>query len=99
MRSVRFVVVLLMMRPAAYASADKVTFNEDVFPILQRNCQVCHRPGEIGPMPLLKRHARGQKPSKKRFSAERCRPGLPILKSAISQIIELSKRAPILERS
>jgi hypothetical protein len=31
----------------------QVTFNKDVLPILQRNCQVCHRPGEIGPMPLL----------------------------------------------
>jgi hypothetical protein len=30
-----------------------VTFNKDVLPILQRKCQVCHRPGEIGPMPLL----------------------------------------------
>ena len=29
-----------------------VTFNKDVLPILQRRCQVCHRPGEIGPMPL-----------------------------------------------
>ena len=34
------------------ASAE-VTFNKDVLPILQRKCQVCHRPGEIGPMPLL----------------------------------------------
>jgi hypothetical protein len=29
------------------------TFNKDVLPILQKNCQTCHRPGEIGPMPLL----------------------------------------------
>ena len=29
------------------------TFNQDVLPVLQKNCQVCHRPGEIGPMPLL----------------------------------------------
>src|SRR5437868_6454546 len=35
------------------ASAADVTFNKDVLPILQKNCQVCHRPGEIGPMPLL----------------------------------------------
>jgi hypothetical protein len=26
------------------------TFNKDVLPIIQRNCLVCHRPGEIGPM-------------------------------------------------
>lgn len=30
-----------------------VTFDRDVLPILQRNCQVCHRPGEIGPMSFL----------------------------------------------
>ena len=30
-----------------------VTFNKDVLPILQKNCQGCHRPGEIGPMSLL----------------------------------------------
>jgi mono/diheme cytochrome c family protein len=30
-----------------------VTFNRDVLPILQKNCQVCHRPGEIAPMSLL----------------------------------------------
>ena len=35
----------------AFLSA--VTFNKDVFPILQRNCQVCHRPGEAAPMSLL----------------------------------------------
>src|SRR5579863_4387313 len=30
-----------------------VTFNKDVLPILQRNCQTCHRPGEVAPMSLL----------------------------------------------
>lgn len=29
------------------------TFNKDVLPILQANCQQCHRPGEIAPMSLL----------------------------------------------
>jgi hypothetical protein len=31
----------------------KVTFNKDVLPILQKNCQSCHRPGEVAPMSLL----------------------------------------------
>lgn len=31
----------------------KVTFYRDVLPILQKNCQECHRPGEAGPFPLL----------------------------------------------
>src|SRR5262245_27686949 len=30
-----------------------VSFNKDVLPILQRNCQVCHRPGEVAPMSFL----------------------------------------------
>jgi hypothetical protein len=30
-----------------------VTFNKDVLPILQKNCQSCHRPGQIGPMSFL----------------------------------------------
>ena len=30
-----------------------VTFYRDVLPILQQHCQVCHRKGEIAPMPLV----------------------------------------------
>jgi len=30
-----------------------VTFTKDVTPILQKNCQSCHRPGEAGPFPML----------------------------------------------
>ena len=32
--------------------ADAPTYHEDVAPILQKRCQVCHREGEIGPFPL-----------------------------------------------
>jgi hypothetical protein len=38
---------------AADVSTAPVTFNKDVLPVLQKNCQTCHRPGEIGPMALL----------------------------------------------
>src|SRR5580658_8884128 len=38
---------------AAGTPKSSVTFNKDVLPILQKNCQVCHRPGEVGPMPFL----------------------------------------------
>lgn len=31
----------------------KPTFYRDVLPILQNHCQVCHRPGEIAPMPFV----------------------------------------------
>src|SRR6516165_9579398 len=30
-----------------------ITFNKDVLPILQKNCQGCHRPGNIAPMSFL----------------------------------------------
>jgi hypothetical protein len=33
--------------------SDMVTFNKDVLPILQKNCQACHRPSEVAPMSLL----------------------------------------------
>jgi mono/diheme cytochrome c family protein len=33
--------------------ADDVTYTRDVAPIIQQNCQVCHRPGGIGPMDLV----------------------------------------------
>src|SRR6187549_3054627 len=35
------------------SKARAVTFNRDVLPILQKNCQVCHRAGEIAPMSFL----------------------------------------------
>ncbi len=34
-------------------SAASVTFTKDVAPIIQKNCQTCHRPGEIAPMSLM----------------------------------------------
>jgi mono/diheme cytochrome c family protein len=54
----RFVVAGLMAGLTALAadassSAASVTFHKDVLPILQKNCQGCHRPGEIAPMSLL----------------------------------------------
>ena len=38
---------------AVYATAATPTFYKDVLPILQKNCQTCHRPGEIAPFSLL----------------------------------------------
>lgn len=35
------------------ATGGEVTFHKDVEPLLQQHCQSCHRPGQIGPMPLL----------------------------------------------
>ena len=35
------------------AAKQEVTFYKDVLPVLQQNCQSCHRPGEAAPMPFL----------------------------------------------
>ena len=37
----------------ASAATTQVTFYKDVLPVLQKNCQTCHRPGEAAPMSLL----------------------------------------------
>ncbi len=47
-------VVLFAVFFVAVASAQQSpTFYKDVVPILQNHCQVCHRAGEIAPMPLV----------------------------------------------
>jgi len=38
---------------AANRLPNDVTFYRDVLPVLQKNCQGCHRAGEAAPMPLL----------------------------------------------
>lgn len=38
---------------AAGKSQAPVTFNKEVLPVLQKNCQGCHRPGEAAPMSFL----------------------------------------------
>src|SRR5688572_16577313 len=46
--------VVLAMSIAAPAHAqENPTFHKDVEPILQKNCQSCHRPNQIAPMSLL----------------------------------------------
>ena len=37
----------------AAGAASAPTFYRDVLPVLQKNCQACHRPGEVAPMSLL----------------------------------------------
>src|SRR5262252_10405755 len=59
----RFLVFVLLTAMTALGSqisspvpSDKaplVTFNKDVLPVLQNNCQGCHRPGGIAPMSFL----------------------------------------------
>src|SRR5262245_30351521 len=42
-------------RPALTAAGVPAspTFTKDVLPILQKNCQTCHRPGQIAPFSML----------------------------------------------
>src|SRR3954464_681349 len=40
-------------RPQHESKGSAVTFNKEVLPILQKNCQTCHRPGQVAPMSFL----------------------------------------------
>jgi hypothetical protein len=53
-RMLRFLFVLgILAAFSGLAAAQSPTFNDDVAPILYRNCVVCHRPGDIAPFSLL----------------------------------------------
>ena len=41
------------MKATAGENSSSATFYKDVLPILQKNCQTCHRPGEIAPMSFM----------------------------------------------
>src|SRR5512136_953076 len=43
----------LMIGVVTLAADGPLTFHKDVEPILQKNCQSCHRPGQIAPMSFL----------------------------------------------
>jgi peroxiredoxin len=43
----------LISRVVQSKSEAKVTYAKEVSRIIQKNCQECHRPGQIGPMPLM----------------------------------------------
>jgi len=49
------VALVLIFGVASFAAdtSPVPTFYKNILPILQDHCQECHRPGEIGPMPLL----------------------------------------------
>lgn len=43
----------VIARPVKAGGEQVVSYTKDVAAILQKNCQECHRPGQIGPMALL----------------------------------------------
>lgn len=49
-----FMLVALLLSVRLFGQQPKgPTFTKDVAPILQKDCQVCHRPGEAGPFSML----------------------------------------------
>ena len=50
MRPIRSILILLLAFSAPRAQT--VTFSEHIAPIIYNNCTVCHRAGEIGPIPF-----------------------------------------------
>jgi hypothetical protein len=46
-------VYLFSLLVTALTAATPVTYHKDVLPILQKNCQSCHRPGEAAPVSFL----------------------------------------------
>ncbi len=63
------IAMALLAWPMA-VQGQEVTFARDVAPILQENCQVCHRPGGMGPMSLL--------------TYEEAQPWAPIIKDRVA---------------
>jgi hypothetical protein len=53
MRTGLLVIVASLLGASSSAAQSTPTFYKDVLPILQKNCQSCHRPGEVAPMSLL----------------------------------------------
>jgi Tol biopolymer transport system component len=46
-------IAILFVAAALLPAADKITFTENVAPIVYGNCVTCHRPGEAAPFPLI----------------------------------------------
>ena len=47
------VVLGVLAGGALTADSPTATFHKDVEPILQKNCQTCHRPGQVAPMSFM----------------------------------------------
>src|ERR1700693_3334651 len=46
-------IAILFAAAALLPAADKITFSENIAPIVYGNCVTCHRPGGVGPFPLI----------------------------------------------
>src|SRR5690242_13114638 len=61
--------LLFAFTSTAATNPSPVTFTKDIAPVLQQNCQICHRPGEAAPFSLL--------------TYEQARPWAKAIKSAV----------------
>ena len=50
---VAFTLGFASVAQAQTSALPEVTFHKDVVPILEKNCQTCHRSGDIAPMSLI----------------------------------------------
>jgi hypothetical protein len=53
MRLLAFGLTFAGLAAAAGSDDKQASFNRDVLPVLQKNCQSCHRPGEVAPMSFM----------------------------------------------
>jgi mono/diheme cytochrome c family protein len=53
MRTCLIAAAAALLSASPVLAEDAPTFYKDVLPILQKNCQSCHRPGEVAPMSLV----------------------------------------------
>ena len=67
------IAAIICLSTYCVSPAPAPTFSHDVAPILQKNCQSCHRPGEAAPFPLL--------------TYEQARPWASSMKRVVSQKI------------
>ena len=49
----RSLTTLLPLAVAGVCSAQTVTYNEHIAPIIYGNCTKCHRPGQVAPFSLM----------------------------------------------
>ena len=48
----KFLIILLALTLTAPCVQAEITYSEDIAPIIQRECQSCHRQGEVAPFAL-----------------------------------------------
>ena len=74
--------------PAPRPRVGVPTYSKDVAPILQKNCQVCHRPGEIGPFPLLTYSDARQRATEDQGGPRRQKDAAMVCRSSLRHVLQ-----------